>query len=53
MNLPYTMPPAEAAECIEAFRPKVLFPYHYRGSDLGELKGLPAQGIEVHSRNWY
>src|SRR6202035_1608693 len=38
MNLPYTMPPNEAAGCIEAFKPKVLFPYHYRNSDLGELE---------------
>ncbi len=37
MNLPYTMPPAEAAACVEAFKPKILYPYHYRGSDLGEL----------------
>ena len=27
MNLPYTMP-AEAAECVKAFRPKVVYPYH-------------------------
>jgi L-ascorbate metabolism protein UlaG (beta-lactamase superfamily) len=53
MNLPYTMPPAEARQCIEAFHPRVLFPYHYRGSDLNELQGLPGQGIEVRTRNWY
>jgi len=47
------MPPSEAVQCIEAFHPKVLFPYHYRGSDLAELKGLTAQGIEVRTRNWY
>ena len=34
MNLPYTMPPDEAAEAVKAFHPKVVFPYHYRGSDL-------------------
>jgi L-ascorbate metabolism protein UlaG (beta-lactamase superfamily) len=53
MNLPYTMPPAEALQCVEAFRPKVLFPYHYRGSDLGPLRALSAQGVEVRTRNWY
>ena len=53
MNLPYTMPPAEALQCVEAFRPKVLFPYHYRGSDLGPLHGLAAEGVEVRTRNWY
>jgi L-ascorbate metabolism protein UlaG (beta-lactamase superfamily) len=53
MNLPYTMPPAEALQCVEAFHPKVLFPYHYRGSDLSSLKGLAGQGVEVRERNWY
>jgi L-ascorbate metabolism protein UlaG (beta-lactamase superfamily) len=54
MNLPYTMPPSEAAQCIEAFKPKVLLPYHYRGSDLGELdKALAGKGIDVRERNWY
>jgi L-ascorbate metabolism protein UlaG (beta-lactamase superfamily) len=55
MNLPYTMPPAEAAECIKAFRPKVVFPYHYRESNLDELtKALEGEkGIEVRKRAWY
>ena len=29
MNLPYTMPPNEAADCVKAFKPKVVYPYHY------------------------
>ena len=29
MNLPYTMPPEEAAGCVNAFKPKVVYPYHY------------------------
>jgi L-ascorbate metabolism protein UlaG (beta-lactamase superfamily) len=53
MNLPYTMPPSEARACVEAFHPKVLFPYHYRGSDLSELPSLASKGIEVRMRNWY
>ena len=54
MNLPYTMPPTEAAECVAAFKPKVLIPYHYRGSDLGELdKALAGKGIEIRRREWY
>jgi L-ascorbate metabolism protein UlaG (beta-lactamase superfamily) len=55
MNLPYTMPPSEAAECIAAFKPKVVFPYHYRGSDLAELdRGLAGkEGIEIRKRAWY
>jgi len=54
MNLPYTMPPTEAAECIAAFKPKVLFPYHYKGSDLAELdRALVGKGIEIRKRAWY
>jgi L-ascorbate metabolism protein UlaG (beta-lactamase superfamily) len=55
MNLPYTMPPSEAAECIAAFKPAIVYPYHYRGSDLSELdKGLAGtKGVEVRKREWY
>lgn len=55
MNLPYTMPPSEAAECIKAFRPKVVYPYHFRGSKLEELSGALAneKDIEVRIRSWY
>jgi hypothetical protein len=32
----------------------VLFPYHYRGSDLAELdRGLAGKGIEIRKRAWY
>ena len=41
MNLPYTMPPEEAADAVKAFHPKIVIPYHYRGSDLSVFqKGL-------------
>lgn len=55
MNLPYTMPPLEAAECVRAFRPRVLYPYHYRGSDLSELQRALAdvEEVEVRLREWY
>jgi L-ascorbate metabolism protein UlaG (beta-lactamase superfamily) len=57
MNLPYTMPPGEAGECIAAFKPKVLFPYHYKGSDLAELDhalaGPAGKGIEIRKRAFY
>jgi L-ascorbate metabolism protein UlaG (beta-lactamase superfamily) len=54
MNLPYTMPPEEAAEAIRAFKPKVVYPYHYRNSDLSVLeKALAGSGIEVRLRTWY
>jgi L-ascorbate metabolism protein UlaG (beta-lactamase superfamily) len=54
MNLPYTMPPGEAAACVAAFKPKVLFPYHYRGQDLSALDGpLAGSGVEIRKREWY
>ncbi len=54
MNLPYTMPPDEAAEAVKAFKPRVVYPYHYRGSDLNVFAaGLEGQGIEVRMREWY
>ncbi len=54
MNLPYTMPPAEAAECVKAFKPKIVYPYHYRGSDLKAFaSALEGTGIEVRLRDWY
>jgi len=54
MNLPYTMPPEEAAEAVKAFHPKIVIPYHYRGSDLSVFKkGLEGTGIEVRILDWY
>jgi len=55
MNLPYTMPPEEAAECVKAFRPKIVYPYHYRDSDLNVFAGAlkSEKGIEVRMRKWY
>jgi L-ascorbate metabolism protein UlaG (beta-lactamase superfamily) len=54
MNLPYTMPPSEAAECVTAFKPKIVYPYHYRGSNLDEFAAaLKGSGIEVRVRDWY
>jgi L-ascorbate metabolism protein UlaG (beta-lactamase superfamily) len=54
MNLPYTMPPTEAAECVKAFKPKVVYPYHFRGQKPEEfaaaLKGEP---VEVRVLTWY
>jgi L-ascorbate metabolism protein UlaG (beta-lactamase superfamily) len=54
MNLPYTMPPSEAAECVKAFRPKVVYPYHYRGQNPEEFKAaLKGEPIEVRLLDWY
>ena len=54
MNLPYTMPPEEAAEAAKTLRPKIVYPYHYRGTDLTVFeKALAGTGIEVRLREWY
>jgi L-ascorbate metabolism protein UlaG (beta-lactamase superfamily) len=54
MNLPYTMTPEEAAEGVRAFHPKVVYPYHYQGSDTAVFKkALDGTGIDVRLRNWY
>jgi L-ascorbate metabolism protein UlaG (beta-lactamase superfamily) len=54
MNLPYTMPPDEAADAVKAFHPRIVIPYHYRGSDLSVFeKGLQGTGIEIRILDWY
>ena len=54
MNLPYTMPPNEAAECVKAFKPTIVYPYHYMGSDLKQFAdALKGSGVDVRIRDWY
>jgi L-ascorbate metabolism protein UlaG (beta-lactamase superfamily) len=55
MNLPYTMDVEQAAKAVEAFKPRIVYPYHYRGSDLEKFKSLvgPNAGVEVRIRDWY
>ena len=55
MNLPYTMPPEEAAECVAAFKPAIVYPYHYRGSDprVFEAGLQDVSEVEVRIREWY
>lgn len=56
MNLPYTMTVEQAADAVAAFRPKVVYPYHYRGSDTGKFKSLVdvgASGAQVRLYDWY
>ena len=54
INLPYTMPPEEAAEAVKAFHPAIVIPYHHRGSDLAVFeKSLAGSGIEVRKLEWY
>ncbi len=54
MNLPYTMTPAEAGACIHAFRPKIVYPYHFRDQEPAEVSSsIQGGGIEVRIRDWY
>lgn len=55
MNLPYTMPVEEAAECIRAFKPKAIYPFHYRGQEPAALKALLSDVPQVQLRllEWY
>ena len=60
MNLPYTMDINQAADAVLAFKPKVVYPFHYRGqngfSDVEEFKNLvnsKNNQIDVRLKNWY
>jgi len=37
MNLPYTMTPEMVADAAKAFKPAILYPYHYGETDTGQL----------------
>ncbi|MBN1291757.1 MAG: MBL fold metallo-hydrolase [Candidatus Latescibacteria bacterium] len=53
MNLPYTMTPEMVADAARAFRPKILYPYHYGDTDTSKLTELLKENkdIEVRIRN--
>ena len=60
MNLPPTMSVAKAADAIREFKPKIVYPYHYRSgdktkADMEELKRLVGKdsGVEIRVRDWY
>ena len=60
MNLPYTMTVKSAADAVLEFKPKSVYPYHYRGtegmSDVSLFKKLVNEGndaIEVKLLDWY
>ncbi|REG90541.1 MBL fold metallo-hydrolase [Algoriphagus antarcticus] len=60
MNLPYTMEVDQAASAVAEFKPAIVYPYHYRGtnglSDVEKFKTLvneAAPKVEVRLRNWY
>ena len=52
MNLPYTMTPEMVADAAKAFKPKILYPYHYGETNTDKLVMLlQDSGIEVRIRN--
>ncbi|MFO7958359.1 MAG: MBL fold metallo-hydrolase [Candidatus Brocadiia bacterium] len=53
MNLPYTMTPEMVADAARAFRPDILYPYHYGDTDASALTDLLAgeDDIEVRIRS--
>ena len=53
MNLPYTMSPEMVADAAKAFRPIVLYPYHFGNTDTSKLVVLlkDEPDIEVRIRN--
>lgn len=53
MNLPYTMTPEMVADAAKAFRPKILYPYHFGNTDTSKLLKLlrDQKEIEVRIRN--
>lgn len=60
MNLPYTMAVESAASAVLEFKPKQVYPYHYRGteglSDIEKFKTIvntSNSDIEVVLLNWY
>jgi L-ascorbate metabolism protein UlaG (beta-lactamase superfamily) len=52
MNLPYTMTPEMVADAARAFRPRILYPYHFGKTDPTRLVALlkNEKGIEVRVR---
>jgi L-ascorbate metabolism protein UlaG (beta-lactamase superfamily) len=60
MNLPYTMDVAQAASAVNEFKPKIVYPFHYRGKNgLSDVESFKRQvekespNVEVRLRNWY
>ena len=53
MNLPYTMTPEMVADAAKAFRPKILYPYHFGNTDTSKLLKLlrNQKDIEVRIQN--
>lgn len=58
MNLPFTMSAEAAASAVAEFRPRYVYPYHYRGRDGGtqdpeEFAKLVGDASKVKLAPWY
>ena len=60
MNLPYTMDINQAASAVLEFKPKIVYPFHYRGkngfSNVKEFKNIvnsKNKNIDVRIKQWY
>ncbi len=58
MNLPYTQTVQAAADWVKDFKPKIVYPYHYRNgdgshSDVEKFKTLVGGASDVRLRDWY
>lgn len=53
MNMPYTMTPEMVADAARAFKPKILYPYHFGDTDTAKIVKLleGEKGIEVRIRD--
>jgi len=50
MNLPYTMTPEMVADAAKAFKPRILYPYHYGDTDTSKLLDLLKSTKEIEVR---
>jgi L-ascorbate metabolism protein UlaG (beta-lactamase superfamily) len=53
MNLPYTQTVDAAADWVKAFRPKIVYPYHFGESNVEQFRMLVGNSSEVRLRKWY
>ena len=53
MNLPFTQTPEAAADWVRAFRPRIVYPYHYGMSNVEQFRMLVGNASEVRLKRWY
>jgi L-ascorbate metabolism protein UlaG (beta-lactamase superfamily) len=55
MNQPYTMTIDQVLAAVAAFKPRIVYPIHYKGTDPAQLVSrMPSDGgVEVRLREWY